>query len=351
VARVFRILTVLVLLMLPLVALFSQNTSAQVVQDPSATPTFDPFLTPSPTIDPIFLVLTPSPTPTETATIDPENTPEPTPFPTATPVIPAEVFILLDARKDMELLADQQIGIGQRPVGWNGEVSPYEPQIALLTRADLELLATTLINPERRPSAWTGAFASTPYAVARDVRYDLEVLADVVYGRDNRPTGWLGGDPLMRCNRATQTLVALLERGGIYRLNVDANTPNFCREVELSVTSFTEKQLLANTQISDLFTDQVALLSEHQVNTDLAVAYLDARATRRVGIIPNGTPIQIVARSYASFSNMMLVQGDNFVVFVEYTNTTVNDQQFRGLPNFEALQVTTNCFADWCETN
>lgn len=336
-ARLLRLITIAILLILPLIAVVTQGT--EVEQDVTPTPT-DPNFMLTPT-DPNFML-------TPTATIDPENTPEPTPFPTQTPDIPVEVFLLLDARRDMELMADEKIGIGSRPTGWNGEISPFEPQIALLTRADLELLAATLINVDRRPSGWTGAIASTPYAVARDVRYDLEQLADVVYGPNSRPTGWFGGDPLLRCNRATQTLVSLLQRGGIFRLDIPANTPNFCREAELAVTRFTETELLANAQIGELFSDQVTLLSENEINTDLAVAYLEPGATGRLGVIPNGTPIIAVGRSYAAFSNMLLVQGDSFIVFVEYINTTVSEQQFRGLPNWEALQVDTNCFADWC---
>jgi hypothetical protein len=349
VARILRILTVLILLMLPLVAVATQNSSAQV-ETPTPTPTFDPFYTPSPTFDPFA-------TPTlDPAFIDPENTPEPTPFPSATPVIPAESFILIDSRKDMELLANEQLGFGTRPPGWNGEVSPYDTQLALLTRADLELLATVLINPDRRPPRWTGAVASTPFAVARDVRYDLEILADLLYGSDAagrsiRPAGWLGGDPLYKCNRATQTLVSLLERGGLYRLGIDANDPDFCRKVEQEVSVFTEQELLANTQIGNLFSDQLPLLSEHQIDSNIAVAFLDSAARGRLGVIPNGTPVQVIARSYENFSNMMLVQGDNFTVFVEYTNTTVTPEQFRALPNVASLQVETGCFANWCNTN
>jgi hypothetical protein len=339
VARYLRLLTILFLLLMPLAAMVSQNRS-QSVEDPTATPTA------SETPDPNILLTS---TATPTSTIDPENTPEPTPFPTATPEIPAEVFVLLDVRTDMERLADENFGVGSRPAGWNGVISPFEPQIALLTRADLELLATTLINPTARPAAWIGAFASTPFAVARDVRHDLEQLADYVYGRDARPDGWLGGDPLMRCNRATQALVALLQRGGIYRLEVQANAPNFCREVELSVTRFTETELLANA--GNLFSNQVSLLAEHEITTDFAVAFLDPGAVGRVGRIPRGTPIQVLGRSTTAFSNMMLVQGDSFIVFVEYTNTTVSEAQFRGLNNWEGLQLSTGCFADWCGTN
>lgn len=353
--RILRNLTMLLLLLMPIMVVLSQagGKQHQVASDGSeggADSIMPPVeqtveVPPAPTLDPSL----PTPTPSPSPTIDPENTPEPTPFPSATPIIPVEVFLLLDVRSDMERLADDQLGVGVRPPGWNSNVSQYDPQITLLTRSDLEQLTNAIINPNTRPDGWMGAVPSTPYAIARDVRFDLELLANLIYGRTNRPAGWIGGDPLLRCNRATQTLVALLERGGVFRLEVAPNDPNFCRQTELAVTTFTETQILANAQLTDLFTDQVALLSPHEVNSDIAIAFLDTQATIRVGLIPNGTPIQVVARSYADFSNMMLVQGDSFLVFVDYTNTTVNDQQFRNLPNVTTLQISPNCFAQWCD--
>ncbi|HEX2620020.1 MAG TPA: hypothetical protein VHL11_07730, partial [Phototrophicaceae bacterium] len=295
-----------------------------------------------------FVTLTPTLVPTVTTTIDPENTPEPTAFPTKAPELTADVLLLLDVRHDMGVLADDRFGPGARPIGWNFGITNYDPQIALLTRGDLELLATAVINPTARPEDWIGAFSSTPYAVARDERYDLELLANLVYGKDHRPEGWIGGDPLLRCNRSTQTLVALLERGGVYHLTIPPNTPNFCHDTELDVTKFVETQILANAQVGSLFNDQVTLLAKNEITSEIAVAFLDSAATRRVGVIPNGTPIQVIGRSYVQFSKMMLVSGADFQVFVDYTNTTVDDQQFRGLPNVESLEIAPACFADWC---
>jgi hypothetical protein len=154
----------------------------------------------------------------------------------------------------------------------------------------------------------------------------------------------------MRCNRGTQTLIALLERGGIFTLDIDPNDPQFCRNAELSVTQFTDEQILANTQ-GELFADNVAILSENTVEGDLAVAFLDSTARINVGIIPDGTPIQVLGRSTAEFSRMMLVSGDQFQVYVDYQNTTVTEAQFRNLPNAASLNVETSCFAEWCDSN
>lgn len=277
----------------------------------------------------------------------PERTPDPA---TPTPNVGPDVFLWLDVRRDLELLADDRLGIGVRPIGWTGGTQSWtDPDLPLLTRLDIELLATALINPERRPQGWIGAVASTPFAVARDGRHDLELLADLVYGATGRPVLWTGGDPLLKCNRATQTLVSLLERGGVYRIEVPANDPDFCRNVEIEVTRYTETQILGNPQIGNLFTDELIILSPNRITTDLAIAWLDSGAVRRVGIVPRGTPIRVIGRSYAAFSNMMLIAGDNFEVFVEYMNTTVSPEAFRRLPNVASLRTAPFCFADWCE--
>lgn len=277
--------------------------------------------------------------------IDPERTPEP---PTPTPVVSPDVRLWLDIREDLETLAEAARPDNSRPVGWSGVNDPFNSDIALLTRLDLELLATSIINPEQRPRGWIGAIASGPYYVARDARHDLELLADLFFGTGQRPEVWRGGDPLFNCNRATQTLVSLLERGGVYRLQIAPNDPEFCRKAELEVTQFAEINILENAQVSELFADDLIILAPNSITSDVALAWLDSTAVRQVGVVPLGEPIQVVARSYATFSNMMLISGDGFQVFVEYPSTTVTDTQFRRLPNINSIDYSTYCFADWC---
>lgn len=288
-------------------------------------------------------------------TIDPENTPEPTPFPSPTPIIPPDVLILLAVRADLEVLADAQLGVGNRPAGWYGPLNNQDPQIALLTRLDLETLATALINPEDRPSSgiygpWFGTVASTPYAIARDVRHDLELLAWRYYG-ETRPPGWTGSDPLLRCDRSTQALEGLLDRGGLYRIEVEANDPKFCTKVSEEVSKLVETQLLSNTEIGRVFTNDIPILSQYEVNTTFAVAFLDSAAQRRVGVIPAGTLVQLRSRSTVEFSKMMVVYGPNFEVYIEYTQTNVPAEIFRSLPSAQTLTESTYCLADWCSAN
>jgi len=273
---------------------------------------------------------------------------QPTPTFLPTPVISPEAYILLDVRADLELLTNEQFGVGSRPEGWSGNADATNPQLGLLARLDLELLYGGLVDITTRPVGWFGAVGSTPLAIARDTRHDIELMADLFYGPGTRPTGWRGGDPLFKCNRATQTLIALLARGGLFTLEVEANDPNFCYNAEVAVTRFTETRILASALETSLFNPSLAVISEYQIQTDLSIAFLNGEATIKVGIIPRGTPVQIIARSYTLYSNMILVSGPDFQVYIEYQNTNLTKEQFRALPNLTGFAPAPTCLADWC---
>jgi hypothetical protein len=267
---------------------------------------------------------------------------------TATVVIAPEVPILTSARSDMETLSNTLLGT-TRPPGWSGSLDFTNPQLPLLIRLDLELLVGATMGADIRPAGWFGAIPSTPFAIARDIRHDLELLADEKLGLNVRPPGWIGDDPVMRCPRATQTLVSLLERAGVFVLNVVPATPNYCTQVELQAAQFAEVNLLSNpnaTGANALSLPTAA--TEHIVNSNFAVAFLDRNAQLTVGVVPNGTPITPVARSYAQFSNMMLIRGENFEVFVDYQFTSVTDDEFEVLPDVASAAVNPSCGAEWC---
>lgn len=349
-SRALKIIIFVLMLAIPLATALSKPDSlGDMAQAETATPGVDDS-----TMTAIFATVTAqavfaTPTPT---TFNPEVTaepPTPTPTLTPTPVISPEARILLDVRADLELLADEQLGAGVRPEGWSGNADSANPQLGLLARLDLELLYGGLVDVATRPAGWFGAVGSTPLAIARDTRHDIELMADLFYGPGARPDGWRSADPIYTCNRATQTLIALLQRGGLFTLDVEANDPNFCYNAEVAATRFAETRILASNLEGGLFNSALTVLSEYQIDTDFAIAFLDPSATIKVGIIPPGTPIQVVARSYALYSNMVLVTGANFQVYVEYQNTTLNDEQFRGLPNLNTFAPEPNCFADWCD--
>lgn len=245
----------------------------------------------------------------------PETTPEPS-APAEAPTLFGEALpILVNARSDLELLVVAVQQNVTRPEGWNGSLNVTDPQLPLLIRLDLELLAGLRLGQATRPPGWFGIVQSTTFALARDIRHDLELLADSLLGAGVRPEGWSGGQALWRCTRATQTLVNMLS---------DPTAPIFAPQA------------------------QPGLVSAVSIDTNFAVAFLDKSAALSLGTVPFGTPVVPLARSFAQFSRMMLISGENFVVFVDYIDTTLTEDEFRALPNVDELDVETFCGARWC---
>lgn len=281
------------------------------------------------------------------------------PTPAATPVglslAQTEALpVLIAVRTDLELLANEVYGL-ERPEGWSGSIDVTDPQLAVYVRLDLETLAGQVFGVDNRPADWFGVVASAPLAVARDMRHDLELIADQVIGAPGvRPAGWAGGDPLMRCSRATQALVALLQPIDSAELVMDFTQPDACRALEISASRYVETHIV---QPSSLGAEAAAadpsrtsgFMLPFEVDTPFVVAFYDRRARRRAGVIPLGTGYRPIARSTASGSNMMLIRGDDFEVFVDYTTTSMSRDMFLSLPTLEVEGGSTFCEAAWCE--
>ena len=299
----------------------------------------------------------PAQTPEATPVVEPTVESAPAVEPTATPIAlsleASEALpIVVRARGDLELLANEVFGRDQRPAGWSGSTDATNPDLPLLTRLDLEVLAGFVLAADERPEGWFGVVVSSPLAVARDLRHDLELIADIVVGASTiRPGLWAGDDPLMRCNRATQALLPLLERSG-FVLNVDFNQRDYCRQIEIQVSSFVETQIIQPVAPPVVVESGGAtvggVLAPYRVESPFVVAFYDSRARRRAGVLPEGTGFRPVSRSNVQFSNMVLVTGEGFTLFVDYTTTPVTTADFEGLPEV-ALGVSTDCSAEWCE--
>lgn len=284
--------------------------------------------------------------------IQPVQTPEAAAVP---PYDAATLQLLIMARSDLELLANKHLG-QQRPPGWSGSADINDPQLPLLVRLDLELLVGTLIAPDQRPPGWFGPVPGTANSIARDIRHDLELLADTVDQSGIRPAGWAGSDPLLRCDRALQTLVGLLERSANFILPIDVNNPDFCRLAEQQATQFAEANNVTINPGAPAASNPAAAPNivaappgSARVTGALALGFLNRYATEHVGLIPVGTPVSPVARSFTEFSRMMLVRGDGFELFVDHRDTTVTDAEFAVLPNVDGVQVNTHCDAAWCK--
>lgn len=306
-------------------------------QDPASTP------------DPLAQMFEVTPT-VITGDIVPLDSVTATAPPTAAPASPIEaeaLALLTAARTDLDILVIQNMG-ADRPIGWTGSGDIMNIQLPILIRLDLELLAGQLLGPDQRPVGWFGAVPSTAFAIARDIRHDLELLADQVNPSNIRPPGWVGADPVMRCERSVQTLVFVLERTSAYKLGVDPLAQDFCRLAELQATAYAEANLLPNQRAtsSGVVTSGGGAT---QITSPYAVAFLDRFGRRPTGSIPIGEPITAVARSYTQFSKMMLVRGNGFLVFIDYSASSISENQFAALPDVNGVSSQLSCTAEWCK--
>lgn len=263
---------------------------------------------------------------------------------------PATLTEMVNARADLELLALNSLGI-DRPEGWSGSLELENPQLPLLIRLDLELLVGILQGETVRPVGWFGPVPGPTAYIVRDIRHDLELVADVYFGANERPSGWAGpANPLMRCNRATQTLVALLLRGGLFTPSADPASPTFCADIETQASAFSEGTLLALPIERPVFSAEARALlpGAYSIDTEFAVAFFDRGASINVGVVPFGTPLSAIGRSVAQFSKMTLIEGEGFRVYVDWRDTTLTEEQFNTLPDAASLNAEPFCTARWC---
>jgi hypothetical protein len=317
---------------------FALLLMVSLVSAQEATPEVTPILVPPGQVD-----------------VPPEELPPVEPGETTSPlgIEAAEALpVLVAARGDLEILASEVMASpDQRPAGWSGSLDVADPNLPLFIRLDLEILAGTVLGPELRPDGWFGVVASSPLAIARDIRHDLELLADHVVGASTlRPGMWVGDDPLMRCNRATQALVPLLERSG-FTLNVDFAQPDYCQQIEIQVSRYVETQIVQPPAAAGgVGTGTVAVAGIAQpyiTESPFVVAFYDTNARRRAGVLPVGTGFRPISRSDFEFSNMMLIEGEGFTLFVDYTTTPLSLADFEALP-VSSLGTTTDCDMAWC---
>ena len=336
--RPLLLLVCVLLFALPLAALAQDGPI--IVTPIFVTPGGSALVTPDPAL--------PQPTAVIVTAVPPATS---TPLPA---VINDALPVLISARSDLELLASSQMN-AERPLGWTGSLDIGDPQLGLLIRLDLELLAGQTVGLDARPIGWFGAVGGTPYTIARDIRHDLELLADTLVSPGVRPPGWSGSDPLLRCGRATQSLVRLIERGG-YLTQADPNSPNFCAQAELEASGYVEANLLAELPappppvagvVSGALT---GLTGTTRANLRGVAVFRDRNARQRIGVLPRGVAFAAVARSTAPFSNMMLVRGEGFEVFIDYTFTTFGLAEFESLPDVAGVtDVLPQCTAEWCD--
>jgi hypothetical protein len=136
---------------------------------------------------------------------------------------------VINSRANLELLANQVFGEGQRPQTWTFNVNNTgSPTFVSDMWFDSEQLADQLFS-KQRPAGWIGAPTTKNVVIAaRNIRHDLELSADQLYGQDNRPTEWRADRPLYRCDRSLLNLVELLSSAYTVNFQTPDTAVNFC---------------------------------------------------------------------------------------------------------------------------
>ncbi|MDX2079070.1 MAG: hypothetical protein SFZ02_21750 [bacterium] len=172
-----------------------------------------------------------------------------------------ELFIS-QARADLELIADQAIGIGVRPPNWTFNFEFASETAVVDLWFDNETLAEAIFGVGIRPTDWFGATTNDIQLLARNIRHDLEISADEVFGVRTRPDEWFGSAPIYRCDRTIQNVVRIL--ANIYNTQdtVSLTLFNYCDELRIALVNdligvvynaapISEAQVIANQAITD----------------------------------------------------------------------------------------------------
>ena len=255
--------------------------------------------------------------------------------------------LIWSVRGDLERLADETQGLGNRPPSWIGNTDLNSPDLTADTLSDMERLADTLLGQGVRPEGWNGTISSSISVSYRNLRQDLELLADAApnIGEGVRPNGWQGTDTLVRCSADVQNLVLVLQQA--YNFAIEDTivfSAGFCTLVEAQANNFAENPPV-DLNIPEDDTGKT-------YESVYAFAYQDHAALEYMGIMPAGIKFRPWARNFSG-STMMVVSGDNFVLFVDRRWTTMPQEAFDRLPTLleenGVLRIPdTFCDAPWC---
>ncbi len=144
-------------------------------------------------------------------------------------------LFLLEARSDLELLANEALGEGVRPETWTFNTELQSETIVIDLWFDNEQLADLIFGVGSRPAGWFGATSTDPILIARNTRHDMELSADDVFGERTRPDAWNGSNPIFTCNRTLQNVVRLLDVYYGNRANTPQSAFNYCEAISLEL--------------------------------------------------------------------------------------------------------------------
>jgi hypothetical protein len=261
---------------------------------------------------------------------------------------------ILDARGDLERLANEEYGVNDRPIGWAGNTDIESPLLLTDTYEDLRILADQTIGVNERPDGFVGLITESRVETWRNLRFDLELIATAIVPNyssieGTRPRGWQGlTDPMRACTPLTQDLVIVLEDqygfDEVTPFNRDLFDPeiNYCPTLENESNLFAElRPPTATERLAQVNAEGFTYISEY------AFAYLDITALEYMGTMPRGTRFRAWYRNFND-STMMFVSGQNFAVYIDRRWTDMPQDIFDRLPTIEGVAPLTFCDADWC---
>lgn len=257
--------------------------------------------------------------------------------------------LILAVRGDLERLADEALGVNNRPIGWIDNVDVDSPTLAADINTDLEALTDIVLAPGQRPGGWIAdAVQTTAIETYLNLRFNLELLTDIALD-GTRPNGWQGDNQLQRCEPLLQSLVFLAQTSiGFSLENFETQGREYCAEVRTSVNNFIENP--PPPPVNDLGTPIVVEETpdaRYIAESEYAFAYMDVAATQYMGIMPGSTQFRAWYRNFND-STMMFVSGADFALFVDRRWTSLSEEAFRTLPTLEGIRPLTYCNAGWC---
>jgi len=258
--------------------------------------------------------------------------------------------LVLAVRGDLERLADEKLGLNNRPLGWIGNKDIDSPTLAADNFADLERLADELLGRAERPTGWIGSISGAGGVTYRNQRHDLELLTDATLGQDVRPRGWQNTDPIARCAPSLQSLLAILAADPSFETDFTlpaTDSATYCRDLANDLNLLAENPPPPPDPDDVAAAEEAAEEARFSAESRFAFAYLDQAATLYMGQMPEGVRFRAWYRNFGE-SSMMFVSGDNFALFIDRRWTTMSEGAFVGLPTLEGVKPLTFCDADWC---
>lgn len=158
----------------------------------------------------------------------------------AAPTQQADLFqlFILEARTDLEQLANEALGEGVRPESWTFNTDLESNTVVVDLWFDHEQLADDVFGTGQRPPDWFGATSRDREILARNIRHDMELTADDVFGVNERPESWNGAPRIYRCDRTLQNFVRLGAEFYDTRFDIPQGVIDYCATVvqEISET-------------------------------------------------------------------------------------------------------------------